>query len=165
MRVFEEKQRFNQLWLYLLGITILIGVVFITYDWWASHKEQIDTSTSEFYIIMLAPILTILPLVFIYFLNLQTEIDEKGVSYRFFPFHRNQKTILWNEIKEIYTRKYSPVKEYGGWGIRGISKKNKAYNVRGNQGIQLVLKNGNRLLLGTQELEKAQQTINKYFKQ
>jgi hypothetical protein len=42
---------------------------------------------------------------------------------------------------------------YGGWGIkRGIG--GLAYNVSGNQGLQLVLTDGRKILIGTQKPEQ-----------
>ena len=49
----------------------------------------------------------------------------------------------------MFARPYSPIGDYGGWGLRGLAG-NKAYNVWGSEGLQLVFKSGNRLLLGTQ---------------
>lgn len=93
-------------------------------------------------------------------LQLKTKIDEVGVHYRFVPFHLKQNSILWQDIKSAQVRKYEPLKEYGGWGIKGYSKKNRAYNVKGNIGLQLVLKNGNKILLGTQKEEEIKQFLN-----
>ncbi|MHC4386604.1 MAG: hypothetical protein ACYSUG_06395, partial [Planctomycetota bacterium] len=54
------------------------------------------------------------------------------------------------DIETIYPRLYSPIAEYGGWGIR-FGKSGGAYNLRGSQGIQLILKNGKNFLIGTQQ--------------
>jgi len=104
-------------------------------------------------------------LVFVLFLiiKLETRIDETGVYYQFFPFHFKLKRIGWDELKAVEVRKYSPIMEYGGWGIRGLSRKSRkgmAFNVSGNMGIQLVLKDGGKLLLGTNMPDKARETIN-----
>lgn len=45
-----------------------------------------------------------------------------------------------------FPRTYSPLGDYGGWGLPG----NLAYNVWGPHGLQLVFRSGNQLLLGTQ---------------
>jgi hypothetical protein len=44
--------------------------------------------------------------------------------------------------------------EYGGWGVKGFSGKNRAYNISGNIGLQLTLKNGYKILIGTNNQEK-----------
>jgi hypothetical protein len=68
-----------------------------------------------------------------------------------------KKFFSWEEIEKISVREYSPLFEYGGWGIRR-GKSGRAYNVKGNIGLQLVLKNGKKILL---ELKK-QKNSNKF---
>jgi hypothetical protein len=55
------------------------------------------------------------------------------------------------DLNECFARKYRPILEYGGWGIRCGWKGGRAYNVSGNEGVQLVFKNGKRLLIGSKE--------------
>ena len=55
-------------------------------------------------------------------------------------------------MDQVHVRTYSPVIEYGGWGMR-YGRNGTAFNVRGNVGIQIVKKDGKRILIGTQ-LEK-----------
>ncbi len=77
--------------------------------------------------------------------RLETAMDKEGISVRFFPFHRHFRQYKWEEISHVFIRKYNPLGEYGGWGIRfGIGGK-KAFNVSGNKGIQLTFINGSRL--------------------
>ncbi|NQX76517.1 MAG: hypothetical protein HRT75_02160 [Gilvibacter sp.] len=72
----------------------------------------------------------------------------------------------WDEIESLYVREYSPIGEYGGWGYRlSFSKSTgRAYNVSGNLGIQIELKNGKRVLVGTRKKEEAEAVINYYTK-
>ena len=60
-------------------------------------------------------------------------------------------------------RTYKPIVEYGGWGLRsGVFGSGQAFNVYGNIGLQLELKNRKKLLIGTQkkyEIEKALEQI------
>ena len=58
----------------------------------------------------------------------------------------------------VYTRTYSPMREYGGWGIR-FGKSGKAYNIKGDEGLQLVFKNGKRLLIGSQKSQELAQAV------
>jgi TATA-box binding protein (TBP) (component of TFIID and TFIIIB) len=51
-------------------------------------------------------------------------------------------------------REYAPLSEYGGWGLRYSVNHGKAYNVSGNQGVQLFFTNGKKLLIGTQKPEE-----------
>jgi hypothetical protein len=47
-------------------------------------------------------------------------------------------------------RKYKPLLEYGGYGIRGFGN-NRALNIAGKTGLQLIFKDGRKLLIGTQK--------------
>ena len=100
------------------------------------------------------------------FFQLKTKINEKGISYQLFPFHLKEKIFIWDERAEANIRKYSPILEYGGWGYRYSFKYGKAYNISGNMGLQLVLKNGKKILIGTnkpEELAAFLETINILF--
>ncbi|AUC86670.1 hypothetical protein CW731_06850 [Polaribacter sp. ALD11] len=76
--------------------------------------------------------------------------------------------MSWNEISKVGIRTYLPISEFGGWGLRGgffFNKgKEKAVNVSGDIGIQLVLKNGEKLLIGTQKKQEATSVLNTYKK-
>lgn len=161
MRIFKEEQRFNQIWLIVLIIVsamVPIGIYI------KEHLENPD----NFSITELIGIIFIILLVsgFIFFFKLTTRIDEKGIHYKFFPFHWSLKTIKWNAIENAYVRTYNPLSEYGGWGIKGGSfwnkSKGKAINVSGDIGIQLILENGKKLLIGTQKEEEAKNIIATY---
>ena len=67
-----------------------------------------------------------------------------------FPLHLKFRKYLWTEIETAEVRKYKPLLEYGGYGIRGFGK-NRALNISGNTGFQLVFKDGRKLLIGTQK--------------
>ena len=85
--------------------------------------------------------------------KLNVEINKEEIHYRWFPFHFKTQHIQWKNVLNAEVRKYSPLREYGGWGIKG-SFKNRAYNVDGNIGLQLVLLNGKRILIGTKQSDK-----------
>ena len=90
--------------------------------------------------------------------KLYTRIDDKGIHFRTNPFFGKIKTIEWTDVDQVYVRRYSPIMEYGGWGIR-LGRRGWAYTARGNQGIQIVRKNGRRILLGTQKSDEVAQKL------
>ena len=81
--------------------------------------------------------------------NLRVEVGEAGLYVQYFPFHRAPRRIVFAELESATARSYNPIREYGGWGLRGGAR-NGAFNVSGNEGVQLVFTNGNRLLIGSQ---------------
>jgi hypothetical protein len=78
-------------------------------------------------------------------------VDTEAVRIHFFPVWK--KTIPLAEVVRWEARTYRPILEYGGWGIR-YTLKGWAYNVSGNQGVQLELANGQRILIGSQRAEE-----------
>jgi len=89
-------------------------------------------------------------------LKLVTEVRDDGLYVRMFPLPFRR--IRWDEIESYYVRTYRPIREYGGWGMRlGIA--GKAYNAWGNRGVQLILRSGHRVLLGSQMPESLEAAI------
>ncbi len=161
MRIFKEEQLFIKSSLMVLIIISLIAPIsIITAEY---YSENSNMSTKEFILTILFILVCILP---IFFFKLKTRIDEKGIHYQFFPFHFSLRLIKWLDIEKAYVRAYSPISEYGGWGIKGgaiwSKSKGKAINISGDVGIQLKLKNGKKLLIGTQKKEDAIKVLNTY---
>ena len=63
------------------------------------------------------------------------------------------------EIKSAKAVKYNPILDYGGWGIR-YRFKTKAYNIKGNKGVRIYLKNGKNILFGSQKHKEFAKIIN-----
>jgi hypothetical protein len=102
-------------------------------------------------------------LAFLFMIKLQTRIDETGIHYKFSPFHLKYTTITWYHVSDAYMRQYEPLYEFAGWGIRGIEK-NKALSVSGKYGLQLVLRNGNKLIIGTLKPVEIKAIAQYYFR-
>ena len=161
MKIFKEEQRFNQPWiivLILISILVPIGIIANTYIENPSSYSNSELISTIGFIVLAAGI--------IFLFKLDTRIDEKGIHYKFFPFHWSFKIIKWDDIDKAYVRTYDPLTEYGGWGIKGgilwNKSKGRAINVSGNIGIQLILKNGKKLLIGTQKENKAKNVLVTY---
>ncbi|HKJ25937.1 MAG TPA: PH domain-containing protein [Myxococcota bacterium] len=82
---------------------------------------------------------------------LHTEVRPDGLYVRLVPLTR-QHRFAWSEIVSAESRHYRPILDYGGWGIR-FGRAGKAYNVYGSRGVQLVLADGRRLLIGSQRAD------------
>lgn len=143
--LYSEEQRFNQPWLWalLIGVLIIVAGSAVL----AFIKEH-DTGG------LFAIIIPLLIILLVSSLRLEINITREGIGYRFSPFHLRMQQLSWSEIESIYVRQYNPLSEYGGWGIRFGMGNGMAYNVKGNMGIQLVLTNGKKILIGTQHPEE-----------
>jgi hypothetical protein len=161
MKIFKEQQRFTQTWLIiLLAMSIAVPIRIMIQEY---AKENSKMTTNEFVLTLVGILVSVLC---IFFFKLTTRIDEKGIHYQFFPFHFSLRRISWSEINSVNVRNYDPIGEYGGWGLKGGSlwnkAKGKAINISGDIGIQLTLKNGKKLLIGTQKESEVKRVLNTY---
>ena len=161
MRVFKEEQRFTQLWLIMLLVVSLlvpIGIILGAYINNPDHYSAFELMTI-IAVVILAPCI-------IFLFKLSSRIDELGIHYRFFPFQLKFRHILWQDIHAADIRTYDAISEYGGWGLKGgaLWKKSNgvAINVSGDIGIQLELKNGKKILIGTQKQQDVKAVLATY---
>jgi hypothetical protein len=84
--------------------------------------------------------------------RLTTEVRPDGIHFCLTPFHRKFKHIRVEEVKKYESKTYRPIRDYGGWGIKA-GRKGRAYNIKGNRGVYFELKDGRRLLIGSQKPE------------
>jgi len=81
-----------------------------------------------------------------YWMRLIVEVRADHLYIRFVPFSRRE--IPYTELKRAAARTYSPIREYGGWGIRGLSSR-RAYSISGNRGVELELIDGRIVMIGS----------------
>lgn len=159
--IFEEQQRFRQwwLWLIILGINGLLIYGFVQQVIVGKpFGEQPMSDTG----ITLSAVLSLALTLFSLSIRLETRITRDGIAVRFFPLHFKYKEYAWGTFSKSYVRKYAPLSEYGGWGLRfGMSGQGKAYNVSGNKGLQLEFTNQKKLLIGTRKPEELSVVLNK----
>jgi hypothetical protein len=157
--LFREKQKFAA-WVHIINYTIFVFVImtmYITYKTEAAKGNSFDKG-DIFPLIIGTGLPVVLEILFV-FLKLETEVRNDGLYVRLFPLHIQFKKLTPQDISEAYARKYKPIAEYGGWGIKGTLK-NKVYNTQGNEGVQLVFKNGKKLLIGSQKPKELENAIN-----
>jgi hypothetical protein len=110
-------------------------------------------------------IMFIMPIVvaLLFFLaRLETEVRFDGLYFRFFPLNIKYQKIEFADISQCELREFSPIRDYGGWGIRYSLRHGKAYIIAGKKGLSLTLKNGKKILISSkrpEELLKAVKTL------
>ncbi|HEY8403532.1 MAG TPA: hypothetical protein VIK71_02875, partial [Flavobacteriales bacterium] len=105
---FEEKQRLRQWWIFI-GLIPMVAILLVEYN--RNGWDWMDISFG------VLPIL--LTLVLLYSIQLKTYISLEGVAITLFPFIVRKRVFSWEEIERAYVRSYKPLKEYGGWGLKG----------------------------------------------
>ena len=153
--LFKEEQQFRQWWwiVLILGATIpaMVMCVYALYQQ-TVRGVQVGNSPAPNGVLIIVFIFLCVMLWGYYKLKLEVWIDQDGIHYRFFPLILSNKLISKEEIQRYEIRKYNPIIDYGGWGVRrGFGRKwQRAYNVSGNIGLQIYLTNGKKVLFGTQ---------------
>jgi hypothetical protein len=143
--MFTETQRFTQWWLWLILVGSWILMMY------ALATEPAQTTISFIIYFGLGMLLAL----FFWQMKLVTRIAEEGIYVRFTPFHFKEKFYPWDSLSACYVRTYSPLMEYGGWGIKyGFGGQGLVYNVSGDIGLQLKFKKGDPVLIGTQKGEE-----------
>jgi len=77
--------------------------------------------------------------------------SELTVVFGYFPVYT--KRIPLSSIASAAVEDYNSLREFGGWGIRGLGK-NRALNMDGHRGVRLLLNDGSRLMIGSQYPEE-----------
>jgi len=155
---FKETQKYNQPWIWI--ILIVVGVLEIGIFGYGFFKQVIngqqfgekpmsDTMLTITFLFMTTLCLTLF--ILFHFAKLTTTIDRNTIEYRFSPFHFGTHKIFWDTVESYKVVTYNPIRDYGGWGISSGFGKKKVFNVSGDKGLQLHLKNGKHILIGTQK--------------
>jgi hypothetical protein len=150
--LFSEKQKFAHpvLWMFTLPF-----IAFFTYaivQQMILGNPLVDYPMSNTKLVLSTCLLSSIVL-FFYFNNLETQIKKDGVYVKYSPYDTSFKFFAWEKISKCYVRTYSPLLEYGGFGLRS-GKSGAAYNVSGEEGLQLEFQNKSKLLIGTQKPEE-----------
>ncbi len=160
--LFTEKQKFRQIWamMILIGVSVVMVFGFVRQIILGIPFGNNPAPDWMMYVMVLIPV-AIFGLFLI--LTLNTRLDKNGIAFKFFPLHRKDRLIKWESVKKVYVRKYKPIAEYGGWGFRK-GRSGLAYNTSGNMGLQIELKDGKKILLGTQKPDELRRTLEKLDK-
>jgi hypothetical protein len=137
-RIFKEEQQFSRWWImtFLAGLPILILT---------------SQSTGDYIAVWIAlPFFAVFTYLFV-IARLRTRLSSRTVEFQFSPFLSRK--YDWSDIESAEVIDYGFV---GGWGIRLGTKYGTVYNVSGKMGLQLRLKNGKRIVIGTQKPEQIQ---------
>jgi hypothetical protein len=149
--LFSEVQRFRQAWVWI-PVIFLIGV-----SWYFFLRQIVSgkpTGTSPAPDAVIWIIWAVFGIFFpIFFLKMGmiTEVREDGIRIHFSPFYRRFIKLI--DIQGFEVKEYHPFRDFGGWGVRWSFKNGMVYNVSGNRGVQLKLKDGKRALIGSQQPE------------
>src|SRR6187402_1452167 len=94
--LFCERQRFSSVrWIWLIIVPVCIASVVIPVAVQKTGMSHSDLMQS----FLLAPFISLIILLLLFVLRLDTEMRSDGIYVRFFPFARTLKRYGWEEIK------------------------------------------------------------------
>ncbi|MGD2071814.1 MAG: hypothetical protein PVI57_24325 [Gemmatimonadota bacterium] len=70
-----------------------------------------------------------------------------------------EKLVTFDEIEDVDPVRYSPIREFGGWGLRYGGGRKRAWTVRGDGAVVLTLDDGVRLYVGSDDPERLAERI------
>ncbi len=159
--LFKEEQKFRQAWIIIIMVLAVVVWLYMIIRY-IFIDELFQKEPGAAWTTLIAGIIPILVIYLFVKMKLLTVVDTNGVHCRFTILQRNFKSFTKEDIQAYEIRQYKPISEYGGWGIRvGRGKRGSAYNVSGNIGLQLYLKNGKKFLIGTQQPESLSRSMDK----
>lgn len=164
--LFKEEQRYKKpriLYIMTAAVVILvIDIAFlirhIVYDSLVSPTYPSEATT----LIIITILLVLFTGGFLYIftrMQLITRVNDTGLQVYYPPLLKKGRTIAKEEIEGFEVRQYHPIREFGGWGIKPrvrLLRRKKAgisYTAYGRTGVQLWLRNGKKILIGTQRPE------------
>lgn len=154
---FEEKQSFKSAWIIIFFSLINLPFIYGIYKQ-VILSEPWGTKPGPTWLLVLIACFMFFFTIWFSSVKLIVKVDMKGINIRFFLLKFKPIKIPFEDISTIKIRKYNAIKEHMGWGIKG-TRFNRAYTVSGNMGIQLVLKNEKRILIGSKKVNSFLSTV------
>lgn len=150
---FFEEQTFTQGWIWLILALVAVSLVI-------AFVAVLNSGEGLTLFIFTGVLPTVIIAGLITRLKLVTKVTATNVAVRFRPL--GGRTLAFADIEKAYLRNYNSLSEYGGWGWR-MGANGKAYNVKGNQGVQLILKDGEKFLIGSQKAAELELAIHEFM--
>ena len=187
--LFREEQTQQSLWVKLLMIAATAaGVGPFVYGLYSQlvlgipFGDKPISNTGLILFTLFVVVLIFLANLLVFKSKLITVIDKEAIRFRYPPMINKERIIRKEFIEKFIVRKYKPLAEYGGYGIKkrrlrysvndkdrpaGVQRtrfkkiKSTAYTMNGKYGLQLYLKDGKELLIGTQRPEAIKRAMEK----
>ncbi|HEY7032006.1 MAG TPA: DUF6141 family protein [Thermomicrobiales bacterium] len=150
--IFREEQRLRQWWILLIALALaVLG--------WAAFVEQIvrnrpfgNNPAPDWAVWLIWLALGIGAPAFFLLARMVVEVRLDRVTIRWIPITTRE--IRLADVTGVEVRTYRALREYGGWGIKGWSRRRTAYSVSGNRGVELELSDGRHVLIGSNRADE-----------
>lgn len=164
--LFHEEQRFRQWWVWL----ILVGILAFLLAFYVppivenarrgaslgqNRQDRVGAVVAMSTFVLIGGAIWAFAR-----MCLVTEVRADALYIRFWPFHWSFRRIDLADLISFKAGEYSPLAEFGGWGIRwSFTGNGRAYSVSGNLGVRLRFANDRYLVIGSERPEELAQAI------
>lgn len=155
---FKETQKFTQLWVWAILISIGLVLLFEVYSQ-IIEKDNFGSNPISNWGLIISTILYFILLYFFYNIRLVTDINEQSIKVNFIPFFNSE--YKWEQISKINIKPYSAIKNFGGYGIRHNFKGTTGLILGGKYGLEIELISGEKIFISTQKDKELREIINK----
>ena len=170
--LFQEEQKNNMGWLVIILFISLFSVVapfaYGVYSQEVLHKPFGDNPISTGALIIIGTIAVMVIIaanIFILKIRLLIKITPEALWISYPPIIRKWKKFTPQQIEKWEIRKYNGVREFGGYGLKKSLKSGSCYTISGNEGLQLYLTDGKKLLIGTHKKQALEFALRKMMDQ
>lgn len=153
---FKESQKIHVGWKWLFFIALYTLMFWALFEQVTGEKHIEAILAISFSLIILVIFNSIIAI-----MKLETELNSEYLSYRYRPFQRKPHRIYWSEVADAYLRYYKSFGQFGGHGMQRRIGTGGVFKIAGEEGLQLVLKNGKNLFIGSQKPKELLMIIEK----
>lgn len=156
-QLFSEKQYLRVWWLRILVSLLTVGtwVAFVVQIFYHTPVGTDPAPDWGMY-----PLLLVMGIAFPWFfftVHLRVTVTEDRLRLRYFPFVT--KTWTHDDIAQATAVTFRPIREHGGWGIKYSIDGAWVYSAYGNTGVELLLRDGKKVIIGSQRSSELAQAI------
>lgn len=160
---FKEEQRLNS----KFAIIIFFAAMLVTLTGMVSGSASMIAAGESFYsmIWFMLAFVVIIGIVFLmmFRLELETEVDRNGFSFRYFPFIRNKKILDFNDMESWELKSKKNWAERMTFGYKNNRfRKQTSFMMGGNDYIEIKTGRGNIYWFSTHEAYALSSSMRKY---
>lgn len=151
MSYFHEEQSFSRWLAWGLVAVVIIPAAAAVVEWLFRPGLLVPSLLS---------IAIFLPIAAIFFLaRLVVDVDARGIQVSFHLLWPTRHIPL-DDVQRARATKFSPLADYGGWGVR-LSWKGWAFDTGGAEGVLVETKSGKRIMIGSRRARDLEEAIAK----
>ncbi|MFK7908050.1 MAG: hypothetical protein AB8B69_23165 [Chitinophagales bacterium] len=156
--LFKEKQTFQKGKVILSAALTLVTAVFFL--------QLLLTSSYEKTGVLVGGILSVGYLAgmtyYLWKLRLKTTVSNKSIKFKYAPIHDKKQVIKPNEVADYKVVKTPLLAKMSGWDVH-FNTREEIYSLSGRTGLELTLKDGQHIFIGSQKPAVLKNALDKLF--